>query len=171
MNDAPAFDPRTLTRPDPRLLQYYFITSLFALVLFPFAFIPQWIKYRTLWYSFDDEGVRMGWGLLWKREINLTYRRIQDIHVTRGLVQRWLGLANVAVQTASGSSAAEMTIIGILEPEKLRDFLYQRMRGAKGQTVESDTPQPTDEGDELLETLHDIRDALRALSAREGARQ
>lgn len=166
----PAFDPRTLTRPDPRLLQYYFISSLFALVFFPFAFIPQWIKYRTLWYSFDDEGVRMGWGLLWKREINLTYRRVQDIHVTRGLIQRWLGLANVAVQTASGSAAAEMTIIGILEPEKLRDFLYQRMRGAKGQPGDTDAPEAPVEHDELLETLHDIRDALRVLAAQHGGR-
>ena len=40
-----------------------------------------------------------------RREIHLTYRRIQDIHVTRNLFHRWLGLATVGIQTASGPPA------------------------------------------------------------------
>lgn len=75
----------------------------------------------------------MTYGILFRREIYLTHRRIQDIHVTRNFVQRWLGLATVVVSTASGSSGAEMTmtIEGIREPEELRDFLYRQMRGAR----------------------------------------
>jgi putative membrane protein len=82
-------------------------------------------------YRFDREGISMGWGILFRREINLTYARIQDIHLSSNLVERWLGLARIEIQTASGSASAEMTIEGVREYEALRDFLYSRMRGTK----------------------------------------
>ena len=68
-------------------------------------------------------------GILFRREINLTYARIQDIHLRSGILQRWLGLANVQIQTASGSSGPELVIEGFKEYEAIRDFLYTRMRG------------------------------------------
>src|SRR5690606_33558570 len=101
-------------------------------------FLPLYFKYETLRYRFDDKGISMSWGLLFRREVHLTYRRIQDIQLTRNIVQRWLGLASVAIQTASGASSAEMVIEGVLEAEALRDYLYRQMRGAlpeKGDTV------------------------------------
>ena len=90
----------------------------------------------------------------------LTYRRIQDIHLTRNLVQRWLGLATVAIQTASGTATAEMGLEGILEAEPLRDFLYQQMRGARGEAMEH--PAAVAEQDDALTLLREIRDALQA---------
>jgi len=50
-------------------------------------------------------------GILFRREVNLTYARIQDIHLRSGLIQRWLRLANVQIQTASGSSGPELEAI------------------------------------------------------------
>ena len=138
MNEDHAFDPRSIKRPDEALLTYYVLLSALTLVAFPIVFLPRWFKYKTLRYELDDEGVSMSWGLLFRKEIYLTYRRIQDIHVTRNLIQRWLGLADVAVQTASGGAGVEMTIEGVREPDKLRDFLYTNMRGARG-TVEEET--------------------------------
>lgn len=71
----------------------------------------------------------MRWGVLFRREIHLTSARIQDIHLSSNVVERWLGLARIEIQTASGSAKAEMTIHGVRESEELRDFLYSRMRG------------------------------------------
>jgi putative membrane protein len=160
----PRFDAKTTSRPSEALLNYYLIVSLFGLIFFPLIYLPYYIRYRTLWYSFDDEGVRMGWGLFWKREINLTYRRIQDIHVTRNIIERWMGLAKVSVQTASGSSAAEATFEGILDPEGLRDFLYLKMRGAKGETPAPGAQPDTTVGpDEALAALRDIAASMRTL--------
>ncbi|MCX7048604.1 MAG: PH domain-containing protein [Candidatus Sumerlaeota bacterium] len=118
-----------LTRPDPQLLFQYFLWSLAGLIFCPIVFIPLFFKYHTLRYRFDSEGISMSWGILFHREINLTYARIQDIHLTRGLIERWLGLASLSIQTASGSAAAEMSLQGIRDYEALRDFLYGRMRG------------------------------------------
>ncbi|MCK4873686.1 MAG: PH domain-containing protein [Phycisphaerales bacterium] len=161
MDDS--FDPTSITRPDPALLNYYVIAAIASLIAFPFVFTPLYFKYKTLVYKFDDKGVSMSWGLLFKREIYLTYRRIQDIHVTRNFVHRWLGLSSVAIQTASGSAGAEMTIEGITQPEKLRDYLYAQMRGARGETDEpaaTSADEPSRE-DEALTLLCEIRDELR----------
>lgn len=126
------FDPRGITRPAPVLMQYYAVVSLFAFIAFPIVLLVNWFKFETLKYKFDDDGISMSWGILFRREINLTYRRIQDIHVTRNIIQRWMDLGTVSIQTASGSATPEMQIEGILEYEALRDFLYMKMRGAKG---------------------------------------
>lgn len=144
------FDPATTTRPIGALLTYYTVVSLMTVIAFPIVFLPLYFKYRSLQYRFDEQGVSMAWGVLFKREVYLTYRRIQDIHVSRGIIQRWMGLATVSVQTASGSAGAEMSIEGIGNPEALRDYLYSRMRGSK------DTPKPgTDETHQAPQTSAD----------------
>jgi putative membrane protein len=120
-------------------------------------------------YRFDDEGVSMSWGILFRREINLTYRRIQDIHLTSNSIERWLGLSKLAIQTASGSATAEMTIEGVLEAQALRDYLYTKMRGARGH-VEAAAPASAPLEDEALALLRDIRDEVRTLRAKLEAR-
>jgi putative membrane protein len=120
-----------IERPDQKLWTYYILASLLAGPFFLIALIPAYFRYHTLHYRFDQEGISMGWGILFRREIHLTYSRIQDIHLVANFVERWLGLARIQIQTASGSAKAEMTLEGLLEFELLRDFLYSRMRGAR----------------------------------------
>lgn len=172
--DASAFDPSTITRPDPALLKYYVVIALLSGPAFPIAILPLLFKYHTLRYKFDESGVSMSWGVFFRREIYLTYRRIQDIHLTRNILQRWMGLATVAIQTASGSAGPEMSIEGILAPDALRDYLYSRMRGARGEKDPSETArQPADDADgddEALALLAEIRDSLRRLAAKKESR-
>lgn len=166
-----SFDPSSITRPDPALMRYYVTVSACTLIGFPFAIVPYIFRYKTLKYSFDDKGLSMSWGILFRKEITLTYRRIQDIHVTRNIIERWMGLAKVAIQTASGTSGAEMTIEGLRNPEALRDYLYQKMRGARegdehpevGEGGEAGHTPTGDHGDEALALLTDIRDELRRI--------
>ncbi len=150
--------PQSITRPDESLLTYYLLVSAASLILFPFVFIPLFIRYKTLRYRFDEEGVSMKWGFFFHHQVYLTYRRIQDIHVTRNLVERWLGLAKVPIQTASGTSGATMKIEGIRQAEALRDFLYERMKGAR-QGDEGHSAKPSAEA-EALTLLREIRDQL-----------
>jgi putative membrane protein len=166
---SPDFDPTAISRPDRALMRYYFVIALLSGPLFPVTILPLFFKYETLRYRFDDSGVSMSWGLLFRREIHLTYRRLQDIHLTRNLIQRWMGLATVGIQTASGSAGPEMSIEGILEAEPLRDFLYGQMRGAKGEgepDAESETAGSGQPGDEVLSLLVEIRDSLRQVARR-----
>ena len=164
-----AFDPQSITRPDESLARYYGLVSLLSGPLFPLAFVPMYFKYITLRYRFDASGVSMSWGILFKREIHLTYRRIQDIHLTRNILQRWMGLATVAIQTASGSAGPEMSIEGVLQADELRDYLYRQMRGARGEAeVGSQDSTPNESANEPLALLREIRDLLKARSASEG---
>jgi putative membrane protein len=153
-------------------LYYYFVRSLLANILFPLVFPPMFFKYHTLRYRFDSEGVSRSWGILFRKEINLTYKRIQDIHLTRGILERWFGLATLQIQTASGAAGAEMSIQGIEEFEALRDFLYGKMRGrrldatAASRPSEAVTVSPSDgEALELLRAIHTDLAALRRLHA------
>jgi putative membrane protein len=151
-----AFDPSRIERPDRALMKYYVITALLTGPLSIFIILPLFFKYETLRYKFDSDGMSMRWGILMRREIYVTYRRIQDIHLTRNLIQRWLGLATISIQTASGSSSPEMSVEGILEADALRDYLYTRMRGAREHHEESPAPK-----DEALTLLREIRDLLK----------
>jgi putative membrane protein len=123
---------QSLERPDRRLALYYLIASVAGGPLYPIFAIASLIRYKTLRYRFDDEGVSMRWGILFRREVSLTYARIQDIHLSSNAVERYLDLGKVLVQTASASAGAEIKIEGFREFEQIRDFLYSRMRGAKG---------------------------------------
>ena len=122
---------RAIRGPHPKLLRYYVLFSLITGPAFPVVFTFLFLRYRTLRYRFDDEGVTMSWGALFKREISLTYSRIQDIHLRSNAVERWFGLSRLLVQTASGSAKAEMKVEGLLELQAVRNFMYSRMRGAR----------------------------------------
>ncbi len=159
----------SITRPDRKLLTQYLLRALLTGPGFPFVFVPSFFKYETLKYRFDDEGITMAWGLLWRREIFLTYARIQDIHLSRGIIERWLGLATINIQTAAGSSSSEMSIVGLTVFEGVRDFLYSRMRGSRfGEDGEPEatTGSQSDTGDTAAALLTEIRDELRAVRER-----
>jgi len=156
-----------IERPHESLMTYYVVSSLAAGPFFPFVLVPLYFRYHTMRYRFSDEGVSMQWGILFRKEINLTFARIQDIHLTSNFIERWLGLARIQIQTASGSSKAEMTIEGIREFGPLRDFLYSRMRGARGvghpASAESRGQPPVSEasaGGELGEVAAALREAV-----------
>ncbi len=178
------FDPTNIERPDPALLRYYIYTALLTGPLTPIVLLPLWFRYYTLRYKFDDSGVSMRWGILFRREVYLTYRRLQDIHLTRNVPQRWMGLAKISLQTASGSSQAEMVVEGVLQAEELRDYLYSQMRGARDRGAKDEGSASTlldSEGREVVSSLSDddrvtsalteIRDAMQTLVERSRGEQ
>ncbi|MDB6034888.1 MAG: rane-flanked domain, partial [Verrucomicrobiales bacterium] len=63
---------KALERPDPSLWTYYIIRAVLTgpgvLVSLPYLFF----RYHTLRYRFDEEGIHMKVGILFRREINLT---------------------------------------------------------------------------------------------------
>jgi uncharacterized protein len=168
-NDAAIF---AIERPHPRLWTYYWI-SLFAFPpALPFLILPQWFRYHTMRYKFTAEGISMSWGILFRREVIVNYARIQDIHLRSNFVERWLGLSKILVQTASGSSSAELTLEGLQEFEAVRDFLYSKMRGVKEPAHAATKADPTSTtalspssagGAELALTLRQIAEELRAV--------
>jgi len=144
-------------------MTYYLLTSLLA---GPFFFVPLiylYFRYHTMRYDFDEEGISMRWGILFRREITLTYARIQDIHLTSNILERWLKLARIQIQTASASAAAEMTIEGLHEFEGVRDYLYTKMRGVRSGTTGSRPVAAAAPQDDLASALREVAAELRAV--------
>ena len=157
--------PVTLA-PHRNLLTYSLLAALVLGPAFIIGMIAGYIRYRTLRYDIDEEGIAMRWGILFRREVSLTYARIQDIHLSSNVVERWLGLAKIELQTASGSATAEMTVQGVREVEALRDFFYSRMRGTRGAAavaVRADGGGTVADADELTAALTAVAAELRAL--------
>ncbi len=155
-----------IERPHKKLATLYVIRSILTGPLIIISLPAMLIRYSTMRYRFDADGVSMSWGVLFRRSIDLNYSKMQDIHLTSGPLQRWLGLADVHIQTASGSASAEMTIEGILEFEAVRDFLYARMRGVndserRGQRSQLQEASGVAFPPEALEILKDIHAELR----------
>ena len=153
-----------LDRPEPALWKLYLIRIVLSGPVFFITLPLLYFRYHTLRYRFDEEGIHMKVGILFRREINVTYARIQDIHLSSGFIQRWLGLADVQIQTASGTAGAELTIEGFKEFEAIRDFLYVRMRGArdaKTPRIASNHTGVSGSSDETVTLLLAIRDELR----------
>ena len=163
---------KAIERPHPKLMKYYFICCLLTGPLFPILILPYFFRYHTMRYRFDDEGISMRWGILFRKEVLLNYARIQDIHLVSGIIERWLGLARIQIQTAAGSANAEMTLEGLLEYQAVRDFLYSRMRGVKEKTTHPASPRTAGQAvasldaktaEELTATLRAVCDELRAM--------
>ena len=59
-----------IERPHPKLMTLYFLRSLafppFSLLALPVLYF----RYHTMSYRFDEDGVSMRWGALFRREIN-----------------------------------------------------------------------------------------------------
>lgn len=164
-----------IEKPHKDLWTYYLISSLAFFIFFPIAAVVLRFKFQTLRYRFTDEGISMSWGILFRRETIINYARIQDIHLRSNLIERWLGLARILVQTASGNAGAEMTIEGVKEFEAVRDFLYARMRGVG----EPSRPAPAgavhgaeapDLAAALLEVARELRETRELLESRAASR-
>ncbi len=172
-------DTQALERPSPKLLNYYFLCSLLtgpAIIVSLPALI---IRYTMLRYYFEESGLRMTTGLIFRKEVIVAFRRIQDIHVSANVVQRWLGIATVSIQTASGNATPEIVLEGITNADQVRDWLYERLRGAKGQSAVT-APQSNrlssseralaiaspPENEDALALLREIRDALAIVASR-----
>src|SRR4051812_6518992 len=145
--------------PCPELMKYYVLKAIATTIAAPLTMLLLFFRYHTMRYRFDAEGIHMSWGIIMRHEIMLNYSRIQDIQLQSNVVERWLGLARIKVQTASGTAGSEMTLEGIKDHAAMRDFLYSRMRGARHL---ADTP-PAPVDDSLAGILTEVAAELRAV--------
>jgi putative membrane protein len=150
--------------PDKALFVYYAITMALGVVTLPFL-VPLYFHYHTLKYSFDEDGISMSYGVFLRREMHLTYARVQDIHLSQNIIERWLGIGTVRVQTAGGGSGGDLEIVGTKQFEQIRDYLYARLRGVHDGPAALAAPAGAPAGDRTDALLGQIRDELHAAAA------
>jgi|CXWL01.1.fsa_nt_gi putative membrane protein len=144
-----------INRPEKALLAFYVLSSLLACFAFPLVIVPLFFRYETLRYRFDGQGVFMSYGILFRKELQLTYDRMQDIHLSQNILERWLGIGSITIQTAGAGAGGNLKIVGVKAFDEIRDYLYARMRG-----IRDDAGHAHGSAAETEQVLRDIRDAL-----------
>ena len=156
-----------IERPSEQLLKLYVLTAIATVFVFPVTMLLLYFRYHTMRYRFDEEGIHMRWGILMRHEVMLNYSRIQDIQLRSHVIERWLGLARIEIQTASGSAGSEMVLEGLLNFVAVRDFLYSRMRGAHHPAPEAPDSLTAVLG-EVAAELRGIRQAIEQRNRQRG---
>ena len=108
------------------------------LLLLPFSYLMQRLNYEQRWYIVTDRSLRIRAGIWSVEELTMTFANIQDIRITAGPLQRFLGLADLEVASAGGGSAGpkgEHTssshvacFAGVDNAEQIRDLIQDRLR-------------------------------------------
>jgi membrane protein YdbS with pleckstrin-like domain len=119
------------------------ITLGISLPLLLVVFFALWwtgAYYRTIRYRFTPFEILWERGV-WLRQTGIVpYLRITNIDIIQGPISRFLGISCLIVQTkghAPGSSSAtELKIDGITEPEILREFIKMQMQEGTSNATE-----------------------------------
>lgn len=95
--------------------------TLAACLLVGAALVPRQV--RAIGYRLRDDDLLYRRGILWQRYVAVPYGRMQLVDVTRGPVQRWLGLSSLTLHTAAAVTSLEIEGLEATVADELRDKL------------------------------------------------
>jgi uncharacterized membrane protein YdbT with pleckstrin-like domain len=107
------------------------------IVSLPITYFLQRLNYEMRWYIVTDRSLRIRSGVVFLKEITMTFGNIQEIRVNANPLERFLGLANVVVRSAGGgalgahgqtASGHVAEFAGVDNAEAIRDLLVERLR-------------------------------------------
>jgi putative membrane protein len=100
-----------------------------VLALFWCLWLGRWLPQRqaeALRYWLDGSTLRVDGGVYFLQRKAIPLNRITDLILVQGPMMRWAGIWGLRVQTAgTGNGIPEAKLIGLREPEKVRDLLIQ----------------------------------------------
>lgn len=95
-------------------------------VLFVPAVTSSIIRYFTLKYRIENSHLVVDQGLLFRKTRTIPVDRIQNIDLTQNVLHRVCGVAEVKIETASGSEAeATLRVLSLEQVESLRLTIFQ----------------------------------------------
>lgn len=93
--------------------------------------------YKFYKYELRDDGFRKELGVILKKYVTIPYDRIQNVNISRGILDRLLGLSTLQIFTAgTGAVMISEGMLPGLSPtvaENVRDELIHRARQSKNQ--------------------------------------
>ena len=90
------------------------ILSFIAVLITLITGILSWLRYT---YRFEEDELRIEYGVFLRKKRYIPFERIQSINVTEGLLQRLFGLAKVDIETAGSGDEAEAVLSAIPKRE------------------------------------------------------
>ncbi|MFQ3318106.1 MAG: putative membrane protein [Natronomonas sp.] len=90
----------------------------------------QLVYYQRFEYELTDETLDIRSGVVSRRNREIPIRRVQNVDVSRNVVHRLLGIAQINLETAGGSSTeASLKYVSFEEAERLQSELGRLKRG------------------------------------------
>ncbi|MFZ2653275.1 MAG: PH domain-containing protein [Victivallales bacterium] len=144
------------------------------------SFIMLRLDYEMRWYKITDRSLRIREGVVFVREMTLTFANIQNISISQGPIQRYFGIADLKVETAGGGAVAQPDhnaqsqlfsmhvgiFRGIDNHDEVRDTMLARLKKLRdsglGDTDESNSAAPPAPG-KKEEAAIDILQLLRQI--------
>lgn len=122
------------------------------------AIVWEILYYQRFEYTLTDDTFDLISGVVSRRNREIPYRRIQNVGISRNVVQRLGGIAEVSLETAGGSSAeAQLRYVSFEEAKRLQDELSDRKhRRSTEETADGATDQGVPERE--TERLFEITD-------------
>ncbi len=90
--------------------------------------------YRSLSYEIQDDEVIVRAGVLTKSVKHVPYRTVTNLTVKRDILDRWLGLGTLNIQTAgmSGQTGAEERLVGLPNVQEVYEMVVTELRRFRG---------------------------------------
>jgi len=82
-------------------------------------------RVRSIGYQLRADDLLFRSGILFQRFVAVPYGRMQLVDITRGPVERWLGLADLKFVTAAATTAVSIPGLRLTDAEALRDRLVE----------------------------------------------
>ncbi len=123
-----------------------------------------WIQkaYAEIEYFIEDDSVKMKWGVVWKKHVTVPYKKVTNVDITQGPIERFLGIGTVHIQTAGAGGQegkkAELKLPGIKNLEESRDLIVENL-GYEKEPVKTENLGKT-VLDRILEELKQIHKVL-----------
>jgi putative membrane protein len=138
-----------LSRGDPVLTSGAVVAAVLAVV----AVVGYELAYyRRFEYELTEDSLDIASGVFSRREREIPLRRVQNVDVTRSLVARLLGLAEVDVETAGGGSTeANLRFVSREEAGRLQEAVRERRAARERGRAAAETDVPPDEDGVLAE--------------------
>ncbi len=146
------------------------LAYLIALFL---TYHAQRLDYELRWYIVTDRSLRIRSGIWSVAETTMTFANIQDLRITAGPLQSYLGLADLEVSSAGGAGAKEpgastshlARFSGVDNAEAIRDLIIDRLKKYRDAGLgDQDEPElsPEQSAQELLAEARALRAAAEA---------
>lgn len=117
---------------------YFFIGLAVVLSVMVIFSIISWTKYT---YRFEENELRIEYGLFVKKKKYIPVERIQSINESAGIVQQLFGLVKLQLETAGGGIEAEAVLTAVTRKEarRINEALAERKKEA-GTEAEMENP-------------------------------
>lgn len=105
---------------------YLFVFGLVAPVAAVVAWISPAIEYCHWTYAVQDAGIELRRGVVVRRQQLIPFFRVQHVDVSQGPIDRWMGLRELVIHTASAATDAKLPGLTDADATALRELLLAR---------------------------------------------